>query len=218
MLSKAIIKHGWLLGAFALVTSGLIALTHTLTKARIAEQEQAKLLSTLNKIIPETGYNNALSNDCIVISDPLLSQRKPMQLYRARLNDKPFALAAEVVSPEGYNGNIKMLVAVLENKTLGGVRVLSHKETPGLGDKIEERISDWITQFNGLPASHVHENVWAVKKDGGQYDQFTGATITPRAVLNGTQNAVTYLQASWSQAFQDTDKNGEAYPVCGAKS
>jgi len=218
MLSKAMIKHGWLLGAFALATSGLIALTHTLTKEKIAEQESAKLLSTLNKIIPETGYNNALSSDCIVVSDPLLSSREPMHLYRARLNDKPFALAVEAVSPEGYNGNIKMLVSVLNNQTLGGVRVLSHKETPGLGDKIEERISDWITQFNHLPAANVYEGVWAVKKDGGQYDQFTGATITPRAVLKGTKNAVSYLQASWEQAFNDTDNNGDVYPLCGAKS
>ncbi|MCY7296873.1 electron transport complex subunit RsxG [Alteromonas sp. a30] len=218
MLSNVIVKHGWLLGAFALATSGLIALTHTLTKGKIAEQEQAKLLSTLNKIIPESGYNNGLSNDCILVSDERLSARQAMRVYRARMDGQPFALAAEVISPDGYNGNIKMLVALVDNQTLGGVRVLSHQETPGLGDKVEERISDWITQFNNLPAENVYDSVWAVKKDGGQFDQFTGATITPRAVLKGTKNAVTYLQQSWQASFQETDANGNPYPVCGATS
>lgn len=222
MMSKSIIKHGWLLGAFALATSGLIAMTHYLTKDRIAEQERATLLATLNKIIPIDSYNNELSTDCVLVSHPLLTNKNPVQLYRARLDGNPVALATEVISPDGYNGNIKMLVALLGNDTIGGIRVLSHKETPGLGDKIEERVNPWITQFGNIPANNVYESIWAVKKDGGQFDQFTGATITPRAVLSGMKNAVSYMQQEWESAFTDVDAthtgNHEPRPQCGASS
>ncbi len=218
MISKTILKHGWLLGAFALATSGLIAITHVLTKDKIAQQERATLLLTLNKIIPTALYNNELSADCVIINDPLLTNKKTVQLYRARMDEQPVALAIEVISPNGYNGNIKMLVAVLENETIGGARVLTHRETPGLGDKIDERVSPWIAQFGGLPAQNVHDSIWAVKKDGGQFDQFTGATITPRAVLDGVKNAVTYLQRDWQSAFLEVDQNNIPRQQCGTSS
>jgi len=197
---QAIAKHGWLLGTFALITAGLIALTHELTAERIALQEQRLVLSTLNKIIPPTRYNNELSSDCVVVEHELLGQY-PARLYRARLNETPVALAVEVVTPEGYSGNIKVLTALLDNQTVGGARVLNHKETPGLGDKIDERISDWINSFQALPTTQVKTSLWGVKKDGGQFDQFTGATITPRAVVSAVGNGVTFMQEHWDIAF-----------------
>lgn len=197
---QAILKHGWLLGIFALVTAGLIALTHSLTKERIALQEQRLVLSTLNKIIPPELYNNELSRDCVVVTHPLLGQY-PARLYRARQDNSPVALAVEVVTPDGYSGNIKLLTALLTQDTIGGARVLSHKETPGLGDKIDERISDWINSFQQLSASQVTQTLWAVKKDGGQFDQFTGATITPRSVVDAVGKGVNFMQQHWQQAF-----------------
>ena len=200
---QTILKHGGLLGVFALVTAGLIALTHALTAERIAHQEQALILSTLNKIIPPDRYNNQLSRDCVRVEHELLGPY-PVRLYRARWDNTPVALAVEAVTPEGYSGNIKILTAVIAQQTLGGARVLSHKETPGLGDKIDERIADWINSFHALPASQVQQSLWAVKKDGGQFDQFTGATITPRAVVNAVGNGVTFMQQHWETAFSLT--------------
>ena len=213
-MNETIIRHGLLLGLFALVTSGLIALTNWATEDRIAAQERQTLLNTLNKIIPAESYNNDLSADCITVSHPLLfgladtadTSKYHANLYRAKMDDKPTALAVEAVTPEGYNGQIKMLVALLAdervaNGSVGGVRVIAHKETPGLGDKIEERVSDWITQFSGESAQEVNDAIWAVKKDGGKFDQFTGATITPRAVVAATADAVKYMQAHWEEAF-----------------
>lgn len=176
------------------------------------------MLSTLNKLIPPNSYNNELSSDCVVVEHELLGQN-PARLYRARLNNAPVALAVEVVTPEGYSGNIKILTALIEQQTVGGARVLNHKETPGLGDKIDERVSDWINSFQSLPAAQVQQSMWAVKKDGGQFDQFTGATITPRAVVNAVGNGVTFMQQHWETAFllaADSPNNNETSPAQSA--
>ncbi|UAA37877.1 electron transport complex subunit RsxG [Paraneptunicella aestuarii] len=216
-MNETVLRHGLLLGLFALVTSGLIALTHWATADRIAAQERQTLLNTLNKIIPPAQYNNDVASDCTLVNAPILfglnesgkSANQSLHLYRARMDDAPVALAVEAISQDGYSGQIKMLVSLLADGSIGGTRIIAHKETPGLGDKIEERVSSWITVFSGEPADNVHDSVWAVKKDGGKFDQFTGATITPRAVVAGVGNAVKYMQTHWDEAFS-------ANATCGA--
>ena len=104
-----------------------------------------------------------------------------------------------MVSREGYSGPINLLVAVNVDGTLSGVRVVSHKETPGLGDKIETNKDDWILGFVGKSLSNPSEALWKVRKDGGEFDQFTGATITPRAVVNAVREVLKYQQAQTSQ-------------------
>lgn len=222
-MSNTIIRHGLILGLFALITSGIIALTDWATRDRIAQQAQQTLITTLNKIIPATQYNNAIANDCIIVNAAqapelfgLSASSNPSQdlykrvthIYRAKFDDKPAALAVETVTPNGYSGNITLLVAILSDNTIGGVRVLEHKETPGLGDKIEERISPWITQFTGFTTASVNDSMWAVKKDNGRFDQFTGATITPRAVVQGVQGAVKYLNEHWQSTFDAANQCG----------
>jgi electron transport complex protein RnfG len=110
------------------------------------------------------------------------------------------------VVPNGYSGPIKLLVAVRTDGTLGGVRVVAHKETPGLGDKVEESRSDWILSFNDKSLSKPALAGWKVKKDGGQFDQFTGATITPRAIVSGVKNTLLYFQEHGKALFLKPDQ------------
>lgn len=109
------------------------------------------------------------------------------RIYIAKKADKTTAYAIQGTAPDGYSGNIVLLMGIEPDGKVLGVRTLQHAETPGLGDKIETRISDWILSFAGKVFSLENEAAWAVKKDGGQFDQFTGATITPRAVVNNVR-------------------------------
>lgn len=196
-------KNGLILGAFALVTTGLISLTFMGTKDKIAEQQQLKLLNDLAAVIPQSLYNNDIQHDCIIVSDQaLLNSPDATHIYRARLNEQTSAVAIETTAPNGYSGKIKLLVGITTQAEISGVRVLQHKETPGLGDKIDIRISDWILNFNGHSYLAEHAQKWNVRKDGGQFDQFTGATITPRAVIHAVKNALIYYQQNQSSILK----------------
>jgi len=107
---------------------------------------------------------------------------------------------------KGYSGEIRLLLGIDENGKLLGVRVLKHTETPGLGDKIEVNRSDWITRFNGLSLGNPPEAQWAVKKDGGPFDQFAGATITPRAVVNGIRDGLRLFAAHRKTLLEESSK------------
>ena len=150
-IRRQMLASARLLGVFALVGSILLAGTHGLTRHRIAEQQRESLRSTLYEVLPaDAGATNALLDDTLTISDPLLGTDEPLTAYRARRNGQPVAVLFPVVAPNGYSGAIRLLVGITARGTLSGVRVLSHRETPGLGDKIEIRRSDWILQFAGL--------------------------------------------------------------------
>jgi electron transport complex protein RnfG len=190
-------KNGLILAVFAIVTTGLIALTYFGTKDRIDLQQQQKLLSILNAVIDESSYDNAIQLDCaLVTSVELLGSNQPQHIYRATKQGQAVAAAIETTAPDGYSGKIKIVVGLTSSQaglaTVTGVRVLEHKETPGLGDKIDLRISNWIMDFDKQVYSADIAANWAVKKDGGQFDQFTGATITPRAVVNAVKLSVEY--------------------------
>ncbi len=198
-MMRPILAKGLTLGAFALITSGLIGLTHALTEQRIMDQRQQKQLAIIDEILPRETYDNALLKDCIEL--PLANSQRSMRLYRARLANEPVALIATFHTLAGYNGRMDIMLGVDSNMQVRGVRVLAHQETPGLGDKVDPRISDWITEFNHKPFALAYKDRWAVKKDGGQFDQFTGATITPRAVVNGVREVLIQINGQQQQLF-----------------
>lgn len=190
-----------LLGIFALAGSVLLAGTYSLTRERIAEQQRESLQATLSEVLPAGRYDNRLLDDTLEISDAQLGTTDTLTAYRARRDGQAVAVLFPVVAPNGYSGAIRLLVGVAADGTLTGVRVLQHRETPGLGDKIETRRSDWIQQFAGLAIGAPPKAQWAVRKDGGQFDSFTGATITPRAVVAAVKNALLYFESNKTELF-----------------
>lgn len=198
---KNISRNGVILGAFTLATTALISITFWLTQPVIERQQQQKILEVLGEVLPSNKWDNDLANNCIIVDDSLLGKGLH-RIYRAWLGDKPSALILESTTPKGYSGNIKYLVSVIDNNLIGGVRVLEHRETPGLGDKIELRISDWILSFNNRALLEVQESNWGVKKDGGKFDQFTGATITPRAMVNGVSDTALWAKENYQKSFE----------------
>lgn len=198
MLS-AIRKNGLILATFACASTGVVALTSYLTQDQIKAQENAQLLSVLNQVVPKRLHDNELSQACTLVSDPLLGTDQAMPVYLASLNGQPTAMAIESIAPDGYNGAIKIIVGIQNDGTITGTRVLAHQETPGLGDKIDLRITDWILNFSGKSVTPDNEADWHVRKDGGQFDQFTGATITPRAVVKAVKQTVQFVNQNRNQ-------------------
>ncbi|MGF1849621.1 electron transport complex subunit RsxG [Vibrio lentus] len=190
---NAIKKNGLVLAIFACASTGLVAVTHYLTKDQIKQQEQAQLLSVLNQVIPHDLHDNELFSSCTLVQAEELGTEQVMPAYIAKLNGEPSAIAIEAIAPDGYNGAIKVIVGMKIDGTILGTRVLSHQETPGLGDKIDLRVSDWILSFAGKQVTDSNLDRWKVRKDGGDFDQFTGATITPRAVVKSVKQAVQYV-------------------------
>ncbi|MBB1339239.1 electron transport complex subunit RsxG [Pseudoalteromonas sp. SR44-2] len=201
MIISSMAKNGAILTAFALATTGLVASINALTADKIAEQEQLQLIAQLQEVLDPKSYDNQLSQDCVVITDEKLGPYANQVIYRARKNNKPVAVVIRHVTPNGYSGDINLLTAVLSDGTIAGVRTTKHEETPGLGDKVEVKKSLWITTFKSLTVEGEEDARWAVKKDGGQFDQFTGATITPRAVVGSVKNAVLFAQTNFGDIF-----------------
>ncbi len=170
---------------------------------KIVQARINTLKSQLNEIIPETAYNNDLLHDTITLKAPgALGTDKPVTIYRARKDGKPVGVLFETIAPDGYSGDIHLLVGIYADGRIAGVRVLEHRETPGLGDKIELKKSPWILAFNGKRLTPENEAQWHVKKDGGIFDQFTGATITPRAVVKAVKKALVFYQRNKDRIWQ----------------
>jgi electron transport complex protein RnfG len=191
-------KNSQILAIFAIVCTAFVGLVHELTKDKIKAQAQLQLLNTLHSIIEPNRYNNDMTQDCVNVNSPLLGHSQNSQTtqtaYIARRDGDAIAIAMTSTAPDGYNGNIELIVAINMDDSVSGVRVLKHQETPGLGDKVELRKSDWITSFSGQQLLSEKDSRWAVAKDGGMFDQFTGATITPRAVVKAVRKAVLYFK------------------------
>ncbi len=192
----SMIKAGLVLGLFSLVGIGLVSLTYSVTHEKIAENERLFLLKNLQELVPQSIHDNDLLADTIQVSNAeAFGQNNEITIYRAKKNEKLIALIATPTAPDGYNGSIKLLVAIKENGELMGVRAVSHHETPGLGDAIDTNKSEWVFSFNGRSLSNLDSKYWRVKRDGGEFDQFTGATITPRAVVKAVLKTLQYYQA-----------------------
>ncbi|MER2526601.1 MAG: electron transport complex subunit RsxG [Candidatus Competibacter denitrificans] len=191
-----------ILTGFATVGTALVAVTYTSTKDIIAEAQRAALEASLNQLVPADRYDNRVVEDQIeVVAPEWLGTDEPVAVYRARKNGQPVALFATPTAPDGYSGPIQLLVGVYADGALAGVRVLAHKETPGLGDGIDEKRSPWILAFAGKSLENPRPDAWKVKKDGGVFDQFTGATITPRAVVKATRKFLDYVRTHREQLF-----------------
>ncbi|HAS6383799.1 TPA: electron transport complex subunit RsxG [Vibrio vulnificus] len=208
---NAIRKNGLTLAIFACATTGLVAMTQYLTKDQITLQEQKQLSSVLNQVIPESAHDNLLFESCTLVSDSALGSDKAMPAYIATRNGQATAIAIESVAPDGYNGAIKIITGIDTSGTVLGTRVLSHQETPGLGDKIDLRVTNWITSFTGKQLNDGNYNSWKVRKDGGEFDQFTGATITPRAVVKAVRNTVEFVNTHREQILNQPLNCGGHY-------
>ncbi len=203
---KNILITAALLIAFAVAGAALVGLTFTQTKDDIKYNEKLTLLRKLNNIIPADAYGNDLLLDTISLKpNRLLGTKENSLAYRARKDDNDIAIVLSSIAPNGYNGPIHMLVGIYNNGQLAGVRVIKHRETPGLGDAVSVSHSNWILGFNNKSLSNPDSNRWKVKRDGGDFDQFTGATITPRAVVKAIHNTLLYFQQNQTMLFSKPD-------------
>lgn len=199
---KSILVTALLLTAFASVGAALVGLTYDSTANDIRYNEQLTLLRKLNTIIPADKYDNNLLNDTIMVpADYFLGTRTALKAYRARKGDEDVAVVLTAIASNGYNGPIEMLVGIYNNGNIAGVRIIKHRETPGLGDAIESSRSDWVKGFDQKNLSQTSEKGWKVKRDGGGFDQFTGATITPRAVVKAVHATLVYFKKHQTQLF-----------------
>lgn len=202
-LVRNMIISALVLAAFAILGTTLVSFTYDNTHQQIAENKRQELLHTLHILIDPAAHDNDLYNDVIYLRDKaLLGSNKPVAVYRARKHQQPVAAIIASVAPDGYSGNIELLVAIHYNGTLAGVRVIEHRETPGLGDAIDASRSDWILGFNGKSLNNPAPSGWKVKRDGGEFDQFTGATISPRAIVKAVHNTLLYYQQHRSEIFK----------------
>lgn len=198
-LLQAMQRGALALGTFALVTAGSVALTRALTAERIETHQLAYQHRQLQEVLPEALANTPVTQ----VLESTFTLPTPEALGLARdsqgwwVSDQGgSALILPMVTRQGYNGEIRLLIGIDEQQRISGVRVTQHQETPGLGDDIERNRSDWITEFNGLRLDSLPPKSWAVAKDGGHFDAFTGATITPRAVVNAVHKALQYAADS----------------------
>ncbi len=198
-MSESIFKHALstagVMIVFSIVGTIILATTYFATREPIAESERQARLKLLEQVLPRSLHDNELLKDTIEIDvGGELGNRDTTLAYRARLNGMPAAVVMEAVAQDGYSGDIKLLIAVRADGELAGVRVLTHKETPGLGDYIDIGHSDWIKKnFDGQSLAKTPDDAWKVKKDGGRFDYMAGATITPRAVVKAVHKTLKYF-------------------------
>ena len=185
---KRIGYQAGLLGGFATLAAALLILGNNSTYEAIAERQAEDLLESLSQVIPDNLHDNNLLNNAILIED---AAGQPLTVYRAMKAQQLTGLAYTATG-QGYAGDIKLLIGIHPDGSLIGVRVLAHAETPGLGDKIEIEKDRWITAFDGRSLRNTPAGAWQVKKDGGEFDQFSGATITPRAVVRAVHEALQF--------------------------
>ena len=194
---------------FAIAGTAMVAFTYDRTRDRIAANEREVLMRKLNVLIPQDDYDNNLFEDTLKVRDAkLLGTDEAVTVYRARREGKPVALVMAPVAPDGYSGTIKLLVGIGYDGILTGVRVSAHHETPGLGDAIDEERSDWIFGFDGKSLGNPPLDRWRVKRDGGAFDQLTGATITPRAIVKAVRKSLLYYREHRADLYVESVKSG----------
>jgi len=185
------------LALFALFTAGAIAVAQNLSHDRIAANREAAAARALYQIIAPERIDNDLLHDTVTLPNAnSVGAKGPLAVHLARKEGEVIAVIIPVIAPDGYTGQVELIVGVEADGTLAGVRVLNHQETPGLGDKVDLKKSPWVLGFNGEQLNGPDDPGFAVKKDGGRFDQFTGATITPRAVVNSVKRALQLFHAN----------------------
>lgn len=205
-LTKASVRSAINLFIFSIIGTTILAFTFNLTHELIIQSENRARLKLINQIVPATLYDNDLLQDNIILApSKLLGTEQDTVAYRGRLNGQPAVVVLEAIAPDGYAGKISLIVAVNYSGSISGVRVVAHKETPGLGDYIDIAKNSWIKLFDGLSHQRYQETEWKVKKDGGQIDYMAGATITPRAVIKATHKALHYFEENRDKLFAQTE-------------
>lgn len=182
-----------LLGLFAAIGAGVVALVHSGTEARIAENRLAMTRMRVTQVLEGLDYDNDPVADQHRIGDPRLDG-DALPVWLARRGSETVGVVLSAIAPDGYSGDIHLLVGIDTTGTLLGVRITQHRETPGLGDDIEADRSDWIQGFRGRSLLNPPVELWRVRRDGGVFDQFTGATVTPRAVVGAVRRTLLYFQ------------------------
>jgi len=190
------LKSAVVLGLLALIAAGIVTGVHQLTAQRIDTAQREVRGRQVLELLPRDSYDNHPLENAVSTFDPkLLGRDEPTPAYIARQGGQATAVVLQPIARDGYGGSIQLLVGVTAQGRLLGVRVVAHHETPGQGDRIELGKSDWLHGFDGRSLGDPTDAGWKVKKDGGQFDQFAGATVTPRAVVKATHLALQYFDA-----------------------
>jgi electron transport complex protein RnfG len=204
----SILRNSLLLALIALCTTAPVAGIFQLARKPIAQQARQAQEQALLDIIPRSHHDNDLLHDTLVVgpSDAKLGLGEERLIHIARQHGVVTAVIIPVTAPDGFAGDIELRVGVNRDGSITAVRVLAHDETPGLGDRIELEHSDWLLGFDGRSLRNPALDGWAVRKDSGEFDQFTGATITPRAVVAAISRALQFAQANHAQLFGDAER------------
>lgn len=188
------VRTGGILLAFAVVATVMLAVTFDRTHPTIAQNEQQAKRALIGQVLPAASYDNDLLGTVRQLpASDRLGTRTPSHAWIARRQGQPTGLVLEAIAPDGYSGEIALLIGISAEGEVTGVRVTAHRETPGLGDYIEIAKSRWITQFNAKSLTSPHESAWKVRQDGGAFDARAGATITPRAIVKAVKSALLYF-------------------------
>lgn len=203
MLRESISKNAIILSIMAVATTAIVAATFLSTKSMIADNRRAAEEKALLDIIPKSRHNNSMLDSVVAVSDDkLLGLREEKKIYIAKLDNNIVGMIIPATARDGYSGDIDIIVGINADGTVAGVRALNHRETPGLGDKVDRKKSDWVEDFKGKSLLNPTIDRWTVKKDKGVFDQFTGATITPRAVTHAVKQALQYFEANREQIIK----------------
>lgn len=192
-----------ILFVFALIGTAMLAYTFRKTEPIIEASAKREKLALINQVLPAHSYDNdLLAGFRELPADDLLGTRRPSGMWLAFKAGQPVGVVLEVVAPEGYNGDIALLIGISAEGVITGVRVAQHKETPGLGDYIELAKSPWVLQFSGKSYDADHDSRWKVRKDDGEFDSRAGATVTPRAIVKAVREALKYFQLHRDELLQ----------------
>ncbi|MDJ0758069.1 MAG: electron transport complex subunit RsxG [Woeseiaceae bacterium] len=202
MSNSAVLKNGLTLALIAAVCSGLVAVTYALTRDKIEDNRKAYLEQKLKPALSGVFFEGDVTESVVTLAAPHgLPGNDDAMIYRVYASGEPVAALFIVTARNGYSGPIRLLLGVDMNGTVTGLRILEHRETPGLGDKIDEDKSDWVQQFPGRSLGDPAIDGWQIRNDGGEFDQLTGATVTPRAVINAVRDTLIYFAENKEQVF-----------------
>jgi electron transport complex protein RnfG len=202
MSDQSIIKTGLTLAVIAAICTALVALTFQATRERIVANEKALLEQSLQPALAGTFYDSGVSESRLILPPPHgLPGNDPAVIYRVFAKGEPVAALFAVTARDGFSGPIRILVGIGVGGTVTGVRILQHRETPGLGDKIESARSDWVFQFDGRSMGDPVATGWAIEVDGGEFDQLTGASVTPRAIIKANRETLNYFETQQDAIF-----------------
>ena len=201
-MTDGLLKTGLTLAAIAAICTAAVAATYQLTRDRIAANEQALLEQSLEPALSGVVFDSSITDSMLIIPAPhQLPGNDDAIVYRVYAGSAPAAALFAVTARDGYAGPIRILLGIAYDGTVTGVRILEHRETPGLGDKIESSRSDWVFQFEGRSLGDPPVDGWAIRRDGGEFDQLSGASVTPRAVVGAIQQTLIYFEANREEIF-----------------